>query len=383
VACDGRRSWGAGALGPGARVALGAVVPALVLALASGIQSAPATPSERSVPDKVTERMPGPWTPRTAGDVPSNAAQLNAECQKCHQQIAQEWQSSLHANAYTNAEFQRALAIEPQPFCRSCHAPDADPRLARTTPLHQQGVSCISCHVMEGAILGVANANARVSPHPVTRLAAFANVGACANCHEFTFPGELRTLATDLMQSTVSEHRASAEATRPCADCHMPVTQAGHRHHGFSVSHNQPLLRDALTVSVRRVNPTQVEFQLTPNGVGHAFPTGDLFRRLTVEVEALGPEFSIVASSRVYLTREFETEFSDGKFPRRRVIQDTRLLPGDPTPRRLTLELGEASAGLNFAWRVLYQRVEHPGKVGAPDARIAGEVELAAGLLTP
>jgi hypothetical protein len=47
---------------------------------------------------------------------------LNAACVSCHPAVAREWQASRHRQAYTNAAFRQALAVEPSAFCRGCHA---------------------------------------------------------------------------------------------------------------------------------------------------------------------------------------------------------------------------------------------------------------------
>jgi hypothetical protein len=331
--------------------------------------------------------MPRPFSPGKV-PTPEAAQRTNDECIKCHQDVATEWRASLHAQAYTNPEFQRALHVEPVPFCRGCHAPDADPDRADKAALQSQGVSCVSCHVVSDGILGVAKpakpakpANpARGKTHPVLASPDFKTSAACANCHQFAFPGESSRVPTNLMQSTVDEFLQRSGASQGCAGCHMPVDEAGHRSHRFDVTRNAALLQSALWVSARRTAAHQVEIQLTPRGVGHAFPTGDLFRRLSVEVEAIGPEYSRLEAHTVYLTREFETTHTAGGVKRRRPIRDTRLL-ADGSPRTVVVQWESDVSPYPVRFRVLYQRVQHPGKVGQPDAEIAGEVLLAEGEL--
>ena len=72
-------------------------------------------------------RMPGP-APQAAR--PGDIALENARCEGCHADIAREWRASMHAQASVDPVYQRALAIEPLPFCRGCHAPEADPSRA-------------------------------------------------------------------------------------------------------------------------------------------------------------------------------------------------------------------------------------------------------------
>lgn len=122
---------------------------------------------------------------------------------------------------------------------------------------------------------------------------------------------------------------------------------------------------------------------LTANNVGHAFPTGDLFRRLEITAEVLGPEQSSLASAVTYLTRRFVTTRSQGGLLRRTEVADNRLGVGADRSRKLRLSLGDVAEGRSITWRVAYQRVEHPGKLGQEDALLESEVELGRGLLAP
>src|SRR5262245_41045081 len=143
-------------------------------------------------------RLPGPCddagpcrgsfsaaSPRRAEE----AATLNASCEGCHADIAAEWRASQHRVAFTEPFFQRALAIEPMPFCRGCHAPEADPRVSPPPSLAELGVGCITCHVTSrGSVFAApATTGAAVAACslPIERDARFATAEACASCHEF------------------------------------------------------------------------------------------------------------------------------------------------------------------------------------------------------
>jgi len=327
------------------------------------------------------ETLPGPWSPNKPVQA-NQAINVNQGCVGCHEEIAAEWQASLHAEAYTNPEFQRALHEEPLPFCKGCHAPEADPKKADNSALQRLGVSCVSCHVVKLGILASPGGTGSTDnpTHPVVRQASFATLAACANCHQFAFPGESETMAYNLMQSTINEFRVTSDDASGCAVCHMPVTATGHRSHRFDVTRNASRLRAALRVSARRNGHHRVEISLASKAVAHAFPTGDLFRRLAVEVEALGPEFSQVEAHTLYLAREFETTHTEGGVKRRRLVRDARL-PAGGQARALVFEWDNDISKVPIHFRVVYQRVQHPGKVGQPDAEIAGELELASGEL--
>jgi hypothetical protein len=321
--------------------------------------------------------MPGPGLHGHADPVSENAA-----CERCHVEIAAEWRSSLHHLSDTDPVYRRALAIEPLGFCRGCHAPEADPAGPAPAPLSRLGTGCVTCHVPGQAVLAALTGSKGAkapSPHPVQREAAFGADGACAGCHEFAFPHRPERQARLLMQSTVSEHRASPLADASCASCHMPdAGPAGRRHrsHVFTGARDAELVKRAVRVTAER-RGTVARIRIEAVGVGHAFPTGDLFRRLEVSAEAIGADQQVDAEA----TRHLARHFAVGKGTQIRVLaSDDRVSPG--APASVDLELGPGAKGREIVWRVAYQRVEHPITAGEEGAAVVeGEVEIAAGKL--
>jgi hypothetical protein len=266
---------------------------------------------------------------RAAPMRPTTRSPTDDACVGCHSDVAKEWSASLHRSAFTDPSFVRGYAIEPDAFCRDCHAP-----ATKTTPdvrwAEEQGVTCTSCH-------------GHPEPgetHPASpRLHA---TKACAGCHEFAFEGApLPPERATLMQLTMTEHRESAYAGLDCASCHMKT--GGHR---FDVTRNAPLLSGALGTTVSR-REGLVEVTLTPRDVGHAFPTGDMFRRLVVRAEVLGS-----VGERPIWTREktFGRAFTIAGT--KRTVTDTRLT--GPTTARFVV--GGLAPGHRLRIRVLYQR---------------------------
>jgi hypothetical protein len=316
--------------------------------------------------------MPGPA--RARGE---SVLAKNATCEECHTKEAQEWRVSLHRRAELEPAYQRSFAIEPLPFCRSCHAPEADPMLPTPAALAEVGVACVSCHLdQNGAVLAAPRPDPKNAPHALARDARFASASACAGCHEFAFPGALGRGNGALMQSTASEHAASPFADTSCAECHMPLVD-GKRSHAFESTRAPERLRAALRVLASRHSETGVTLQLETVAVGHAFPTGDLFRRLEVSAEAVGPDESSLAIELLWLKRHFEVAPSG----------QGRVLKGDDrlfsAPRRIELDVGEPARGRPIAWRVAYQRVAHPNGVDDRFAELEDDVTLASGHLPP
>ncbi len=305
---------------------------------------------------KSTARMPGPAPILRSFD----PVAVNAQCEGCHSDIAKEWRSSLHRAAFTNDAFQHALARDPVPFCRGCHAPEANawsPEAARAA----LGVGCVSCHVLDRAPLAVPGS--RAAPHPLAREAVFASPAACAGCHEFEFPDRHRRVTPLLMQSTLSEHAKSPHAAKRCASCHMPIV-SGHRSHAFVASRDAAAIRAAVRIDAVRAGDGVTITLTASDTLGHAFPTGDLFRRVTVETIVDG------AKHVVHFARHFASREELKGHPVRVQIADDRVAPGAPRSVEVF--------GKTVRYRVLYERVAF---LREPDAEVEGSIELAAGAL--
>lgn len=274
-------------------------------------------------------------------------------CATCHPSESAEWEASLHRASFTDADFQSSFQTEPLDFCVRCHAPLAAGRgdargLAR-------GVGCESCHTL-------AEGTGRRG-HAATR--------GCAGCHEFAFPG-----TATLMQKTVAEHLASPFADVACATCHFPRDAAGHVDHRAHVARNEERLRASLSMRVRRTE-RGVVVDLVPVGVGHALPTGDLFRRLRVLVQAEDARGGQVFEREILLARTFDR----GAYPPREL--DTRLVG----PRTLDVEDVDLAAASRVVVEVRHERVAQTSStpdVTGRDARrervfasvLLGRVEL-------
>jgi hypothetical protein len=329
-----------------------------------------------------TSELPGPW-PR--GRSTEEAARLNRGCEGCHVQIADEWRESWHARSHTDPAYQRAFTLEPLQFCQGCHAPEADPSWPVPGLGARLGVSCVTCHVVAGQVLAASRNDAHelglgadAMPHPVLRDGRLDGTAACSGCHEFEFPDRTARRTPELMQATVTEHARSDQRGQACAGCHMPLTARAplpHRSHAFLGGHDEALVKSAVDVRAER-RPNGARITLTPRELGHAFPTGDLFRRLEVSAEAIGPEWQVVARERRYLTRHWQRQPSPFGVVLRSATSDDRPLNG-----QAVIDLPLGATNLPIAWRVAYQRVEHPRSDDEHDSTIEGEIELGGGTL--
>lgn len=278
--------------------------------------------------------------PIDEGPIPDGLTSVDARaCGECHEAAFREWDSSRHHSAYTNAIFQAEFRPRRRPFCSRCHAPltrdpEAEPELAA------DGIDCAVCHVRNGAVL-----NPTVSgraPHRSVVAPEIAQPLACARCHDFA----PEHTPDALLQSTLHEWNRSTPGRegQSCQSCHLPRVGRRHRH-DMPGGRDRRLLRDALTVEgeARRVDDvTRVRLTLTANDVGHAVPTGDVFRRLEVEAWIAGQPDTAQSEQ---LMRRFLVRGREW-----RVVADERVPPPGEGSREVELEL--PGTGRRVRWRV-------------------------------
>lgn len=262
--------------------------------------------------------------PRPASGV-ARDVEAATSCAGCHRSQAAEWDASLHHASFTDRDFQASFALEPDPFCFRCHAPEAgrpgDRQGERT------GVGCLSCH--------------SVAPRHGSENTVAATKD-CASCHEFSFPSR-----PALMQSTMSEHARSTRATESCSSCHLPRAADGHHDHRFDVSRNATALRASVRMTAWRTI-TGVAVDLEPRSVGHALPTGDLFRRLRIVLRAEDGDGRPVGEEERIMARRF-----DRRGGRPDEVEDTRLFG----PRHLKIDAPWIANASRVDIELRYERV--------------------------
>lgn len=324
-------------------------------------------PHEPDVP------MPGPRRKRLAA-----AVELNATCTSCHDEETKEWRRSYHQRANIDPAYVKAFAIEPSPFCRGCHAPEADPRKEPPKAVSELGVACVTCHVTEEGLVLAADrgdgASRGPAPHALRRSKAFAHQGGCANCHEFHFPMPGGDEDAMFMQTTAREHLRSPSAARACADCHMPL-EKGRRSHSFAHVRDAAWLRKNLEVKVDRARENTLRVTLVQPNAGHDAPTGDLFRRYEIGYEVRSEDGTVLRRETQYVGRFFD--IVPGR-PGRTLTKDNRVTA---EPRIVDLPLPQdAPPTGNLRWWVTYQRVATVGTGENPaNAIIESFVELHSG----
>ncbi len=296
--------------------------------------------------------LPGPATvPRP--EVHERVA-ANRACEGCHQDVAAEWRGSLHHESWDDPIFLSAHALEPDPFCRGCHAPEADPAHAPPEAARRLGVGCVTCHLRGDEIVGVRSRPASAGVHAVRGDPRLGSPAACGGCHQFEFPEPQHAP----MQGTLAEHRASPLSGATCQSCHMPRAAgpggASRRHHGFRVMGNTALLRSAVRATAERADERSIDVHLAVTRAGHAVPTGDMFRRLEIRGDVEGDAGA--KATPVVLGRRFRV-VSGPQGPRRLQIGDGRL-PASGQIRTVRLTFPGPIGDRPVRWEVVHQRMD-------------------------
>jgi hypothetical protein len=277
----------------------------------------------------------------------------NAACERCHADVAAEWRASMHRSAWDDQVFLAAFAVEPLAFCRHCHAPEVAETKHADDPSRHLGVGRVTCHVLDDRILGTRELPSREGAHAVVAAPEMAGVGWCQGCHQFAFPESQDAP----MQGTVAEHAASRFSDRSCQDCHMPHVDDGGRKRrspAFRVQGDEALLRSSIATNAWRNGDRSIVVSLRAANVGHAVPTGDMFRRLEVRAFSSDGDGSQTAKPAVLARRFVREQTPEGT--RRLQIGDTRV-PADGEPAEVELFFARPVEDARIEWQVVYRRM--------------------------
>ncbi len=214
---------------------------------------------------------------RHASPAASDLAGLDhSSCQRCHQEVWHEWESSQHARAWSDATVQASFGTFGfDRKCQSCHAaeptllsPGEEPVL-RTVDV-ESGVNCLTCHELaDGAVAArrtIADAPCRPTASPLLVSSA-----SCAACH-------------------VSAHKdwsASSFAAdgQECSKCHMPAlaAESTRRSHSFLGGHDDATVRSGVRMESVK-DAQEIIVRVTNHATGHNFPGERHHRTLLVQI---------------------------------------------------------------------------------------------------
>jgi len=307
-------------------------------------------------------------------EIPAGLTGIRAtDCGVCHQEIYQEWKTSIHAQAWLDPYYQVDRAFEGDPpVCDHCHLqlepqrdylitgfhdrgrlyPIKTPNPGFDPELQAEGVTCAVCHLREGKIIGPFETDSVVHPVKVDR-SFLSGMSPCYICHVVS--GERwDTFYRFPPCGTVAE--IAARGNPPdCVSCHMPavtrpvvkggVPRRGGRH-SFQGGHSPVKVESALAVRYQQKDTggkITFTFELTNVGAYHHLPTGTPDRHLTLELRLLDRldreidrrTFKMI---RRVLWRPFIMDLWDTRLPYEEPREYTWSFPRDRRPRPAVLE---------------------------------------------
>jgi len=197
----------------------------------------------------------------------------SAECRACHAEVYAEWETSQHAQSWTNPAVRMLSNDFANQDCIDCHAPRPVfhtgigervlPRITR----REEGVDCIACHLLpDGRMAGTKTIDSAPC-RPVATL-DLQRPEFCAGCHN--------------QHKTVDQWRESDWPARgeDCSSCHMPFRDADPnrgRAHVFPGGHDLVTVQRAVELRGRRVDDRWV-IEVENVGAGHSYPTDERSR---------------------------------------------------------------------------------------------------------
>jgi hypothetical protein len=246
--------------------------------------------------------------PIDIGEVPAGLAGMSAQqCNACHYEAHQGWHTSGHATGWARDEIRAAVASAGTPACQACHLPlvqqspdlvsydNDNPFKPITTPngaydptLHSEGVTCVTCHVRDGAVIAARPVEG--APHPVLWTPELAQSESCAACHQLSWPDGDKPFYDTYGEWSRSPY---AKAGVECQSCHMVSRAGGNRiDHGTEAD---PARAVSVIVNVdsvafaRGTGTMNVTIQLQNTGAGHSFPTGSPYKGVRLTAALMGP----------------------------------------------------------------------------------------------
>ena len=249
-----------------------------------------------------------------------NTFPIAKTCGDCHVDIFHEWSQSAHSQAFTSSDFLANTNEGKFMECLACHVPE--PKLTMERPvarniLYEDGVTCTSCHLEEGKMLGPIESTAAVQPHPIkVNKALYSDASFCGRCHE----------------GTIMQWQASPiDSKNTCQQCHMPsvvrkVTQGKDAVSNFLVSMEKtatlrkhtfmiyPKQEDAVLFDIETSfdsNSVTIELE---NKLPHSFPTGNFGVQIGVLLVKFKDENGFeISSERKEFIQEIKTNIPSGK----------------------------------------------------------------------
>lgn len=147
-----------------------------------------------------------------AGEIGPKAS----ECGSCHVQQYSEWQATVHAKASISTSFLEAAGNPPEEECLQCHSPLGmrEGKMVSRTFNKDEGITCVSCHLVNGAMHGPHGSTALVSPHLIQEnRSIYTSPSVCASCHGETLEQWQKATAKQSTPTCQACHQGSIQRT--------------------------------------------------------------------------------------------------------------------------------------------------------------------------
>jgi hypothetical protein len=298
------------------------------------------------------------------------------DCAACHDEIVQQWQSSMHALSTLDKDvLYRGMyewAIEDTKGkitkkCKNCHTPYfylSDTALV-TKEVRERSIDCLYCHSIDSLHLEpkfsskkyAAEDNDLSDYHTIQKRDHFENEKLCMLCHaELTNPNHVAICTTG------DEFYNQSEKKGKCQSCHMPIVK-GYKSaesdsvsdihaHTFSGPHSEDFLKGSLKI-FGKVNENELTISIDNSKTPHSYPTGTPLRMVILKVIGLNKDGKIVYQNwqknpvaedkQAIFARMFADEKGNMPSPPWRaakVAHESRLKPGEI--RAITYELPQS-----------------------------------------
>lgn len=293
---------------------------------------------------------PEQWSPLEASLSPQ-------QCGTCHVDQYEDWQTTIHAHAYSPGLSGQFVSRQDFTFTRSClrcHAPLSEQQAQLpmtgggfgTNPdfdpaLKEQGIVCAACHVRGNTRHGPPTREGSTAPSDegmphggVVRTEYFEDSRFCSGCHQFAAPAANGKSLQNTYQEWASS-RYAAEGVS-CQSCHMPD-----RRYLWRGIHDPDMVRSGVTITWHAVDASgRLGLRVTNTGTGHRFPTY-VTPAVDVVVEFLDTDGNQIAAAGATGTIERVVSSQGGTWVE---SSDTRLAPDSSF-----IVAGEVPPGAAFA----------------------------------
>ena len=297
---------------------------------------------------------------------PANLVSIRAEdCGTCHKEHYEEAKLATHTHAWTDEQFQAEIKKASSPyFCINCHIPvqnqqefivtglengDIYKPVKTKNPLFDkkmqaEGISCATCHVRDGAIIGAQNL--QNAPHKVVYAPEKLDESLCISCHNAN-----AVVTAELVCSfeTGDEWKAGPYfGKKNCVSCHMEEVErplvAGypsrksHRHYfpGSGIPKHKNLKTmgmdglDVLVADKGKYDKTSkiytIAASLKNTRAGHKVPSGDPERFILVTYNLLSNAGDTVQTLKHRIGELWEW------YPKARKLADNNIAPLETRP---------------------------------------------------